>query len=368
MILITKKDECIVDIRSNESVNMSNWQITHTVDTLTTVNNKFDVLDKINALINQGVDKSNIFVTDKSFLISTNYKTYFENGSRISNDGSAIVKAANIGKIITMDYNAEISKINALFEYYKKINSLIAQNHRYRLRSFVLSEAYNVLGYCDINEACEILRDAAIEQVTEIYDRYLNPDYQKRDALIQKLLGMYEKELPKIVKKNEESAIKCRKKFEHCFERFDRPIVGIYYPEQRMFEIINADQMYKNGEESANRIKLRNISKNSPVLITLAVTGVMLATIVYLTYREHTVDAQDMVDNTVDIPQTNSEAIRNILSNEDGNMVSIEGEQGDVDTFVESLAVKNMAKLERVIDKSRVRVEVHSPVETEVEV
>lgn len=75
-----------------------------------------------------------------------------------------------------------------------------------------------------------------------------------------------------------------------------------------------------------------------------------------------------MVDNMADIPQTNSEAICNILSSENGNMVSIEGEQGNVDPFVESLAVKNMKKLERVTDKSRVRVEVHNPIETEVQV
>lgn len=129
-----------------------------------------------------------------------------------------------------------------------------------------------------------------------------------------------------------------------------------------MFEIINADQMYKNGEESAKRIKLRSISKNSPVLITLAVTGVMLVTMAYLTYREHTVDAQDIVDNMADIPQTNTEAIHNILSNEDGNMFSTEKMQENVDSFVESLAVKNMEKLERVTDKTRVHVEVHNPI------
>lgn len=338
-----------------------------TIDTLTTVNNKFDVLDKINVLIDQGIDKSNIFVTDKSFLISTNYKTYFENGNIINNNGAAIVKAANIGKIITMEYNSEISNINSLFEYYKKINSLIAKNHKCRLKSLILSEAYDSLWHSGINGACEILRNGAIEQVTEIYDRYLEPDYQKRDALIQQIEGIYKKELSKILKKNENSARKCSKKFEYCFERFDRPIVGIYYPEQRMFEIINADQMYKNGEESANRIKLRSISKNSPVLITLAVTGVMLSAMTYLAYREHTVDAQDMVDNMAGIPQTNSEAIRNILSNEDGNMFLNEEQHGKVDPFVKSLAVKNMEKLERVTDKSRVRVDVHSPIKIEVQ-
>jgi len=364
--MITKKDKCIIDIRNNDKVNMSNWQITHTVDTLTMVNNKFDVLDKINDLINKGIDKSNIFVTDKSFLISTNYKTYFENGNIINNEGASIVKAANIGKIITIEYNSEISSINALFEYYKKISSLIAKSHRCRLRSWFLSEAYDALRFRDINEACEILRDGAIEQVAEIYERCLEPDYQKRDALIQKIKGLHEKDLPRIIKKNEDNAKKCRKKFEYCFERFDRPIVGIYYSKQRMFEIINADQMYKNGEEAANRIKLCSISKNSPVLITLSVTGVMLAAMTYLAYREHTVDTQDMANNMADIPQSNSEAIRNILSSKDGNIMAIEDEHENVDTFVEGLAMKNMNKLERVTDKSRVCVKVHSPVETEM--
>lgn len=141
--MVTKNDECIVDIRNKASVNMSNWQITHTVDVLTSVNNKFDILDKINELINQGISRCNIFVTDKSFLISTNYRTYFEKGNIIRNDGSSIVKAANIGKIITMEYNAEITNINILFEYYKNISSLIAKHHRCRLRSGFLSEAYD---------------------------------------------------------------------------------------------------------------------------------------------------------------------------------------------------------------------------------
>lgn len=71
--------------------------------------------------------------------------------------------------------------------------------------------------------------------------------------------------------------------------------------------------MYKNGEEFVNQIKLRNISKNSPVLITLAVTGIMLTAITYLAYREHLVDSQDMVDDMMDIPETDMEAIHNFF-------------------------------------------------------
>ena len=40
-----------VIVKSVDSNNMSNWQITYTIDTLTTVNNKFDILDKLNYLM-----------------------------------------------------------------------------------------------------------------------------------------------------------------------------------------------------------------------------------------------------------------------------------------------------------------------------
>ena len=86
----------------------------------------------------------------------------------------------------------------------------------------------------------------------------------------------------------------------------------------------------------------------------------MLVTITYLAYRNHVVDTQEIVDNMSDIPQTNSEAIHNIFSSEDGNMFSITTHQRNVDSFVEKLAEKNINKLEHITDKTRVCVEVHS--------
>ena len=73
-----------VTLKSTADINMSNWQITKTVDTMTMVNNKFVILAEINRLLENGVDKKNIFVTDRSFLISTSYKTYFEEGNVLS--------------------------------------------------------------------------------------------------------------------------------------------------------------------------------------------------------------------------------------------------------------------------------------------
>lgn len=55
-----EKDVCRLEVRSIKEYNMSNWQITHTVDTMTMVNNKFDILNKVNNLISSGVKKKNI--------------------------------------------------------------------------------------------------------------------------------------------------------------------------------------------------------------------------------------------------------------------------------------------------------------------
>ena len=63
-----------VTLESTADINMSNWQITKTVDLMTMVNNKFVILSEINRLLEHGADKKNIFIADRSFLISTSYK------------------------------------------------------------------------------------------------------------------------------------------------------------------------------------------------------------------------------------------------------------------------------------------------------
>ena len=93
-----KEEKYEVHIKSMTDVNMSNWQITNMLDTLTMVNNKFDVLSNIVELLNAGVSKQNIFVTNKSFLFSTNYKTYFDKGSIFTEDDMAFPEMKIRGK------------------------------------------------------------------------------------------------------------------------------------------------------------------------------------------------------------------------------------------------------------------------------
>lgn len=357
--MLLNKDIAELRIRSVETNDMSNWMITHTIDTLTTVNNKFDVLKKVNDLINKGIDKKNIFITDRSFLISTNYKTYFEKGNVLGNTANTIVKVANIGRIITMEYNEEIININCLLAYYKKITSILNRNLNCRLRGQYLEKSYNELFTSNLERALRILAVGAKQQVVDIYARYLNPDNNKMDKLIQEIYFEMDKSLGKGHANFQSLANNSVKKFAQNFKRFDRPILGIYHNTGHVFEIINADQMYKNGEESKNRIQLKSLSKNSPVLIALLVTGTMLGFLVYLAYRDHRVKNSDIEDNMLDIPQNTREVIENVLTNAAGEITYVEdGKKNELDPQVSFLAENNFNKLEIVINKKKVNLEI----------
>lgn len=355
--MFSSNETCELTIRSIENYNMSNWQITHTVDTLTTVNNKFDVLNKVNDLIINGTHKKDIFITDKSFLISTNYKTYFDKGNILKCDSYSITKVANIGKIITMEYNEEIAKINSLFAYYKSVNSMVNRGLKCRIRGNILADSYKILFDKKLDEAYLELSKGAKQQVSDVYERFLNPDINAMNKLLNRIENEKNKAIEKNLNHYTKIGLESAKRFEQCFNRFDRPILGVYHEDNHTFEILNADQMYKNGEESANRIKLKSITKNSPVVLALLVTGAMLGFVKYLAYRDHKVNNAFIEEHMTEMPQTTRELVENVYSNVDGE-INRSGENSQLDPQVANLAESNFCKLEIVTNNRRVSLEI----------
>lgn|GEM_PF-1881811 len=362
-MVFTKNDLCELKVHSVNDNNMSNWQITYTIDTLTTVNNKFDVLSKINDLINQGVSKRNIFVTDKSFLISTNYKTYFEKGDILKNTPNTIIKIASIGRMITMEYNEDIVKVNSLIAYYKRLNSIMNDNLGCRLKGQYLSESYAILFRGNLEMAYISLTQGAKQQIYDIFERHLSPDNKKMNGIIERIEIENNKQYKKNRHQFEKNAVESVKKFEHAFNRLDRPILGIYDEYKHSFKIINTDQMYKNGEESDKQIRLKSISKNSPVIITLLVTGTMLSFIGYLVFRDHKVTNEVVNNEMLDIPQDQKEVINNIFCNKNGIIFSEETNKNEsrnhiLDAQLMSVVEKNFSKLEYITNKKKVHLEI----------
>ena len=181
--MYSSEEKYEVVLKSATDINMSNWQITKTLDTMTMVNNKFVILSIINNLINEGVEKKDIFVTDKSFLISTNYKTYFENGNKFWGKQKDIVKMYSLGRLISMEPNEDIFRMNCLFEFYKKINSITNKYLKCRIRNIYLADSYDILFKESIEQAYEILLEGAKNQVCDVFERHISPDINKKDMI-----------------------------------------------------------------------------------------------------------------------------------------------------------------------------------------
>lgn len=164
-----------------------------------------------------------------------------------------------MGKIITLQKNDEIVKINVLFDYYKKLNSELNGQLKCRLKQSYLLKAYNLLFETDLDKAVMTIINGAIEQVQEIYERRISPDYNEMNRLVQKFNNIYTHEKQKLISKYEKLAQQSENKFRYFFNSCARPIVGIYC-KNHSFEILNSDQMYKNGEESLNQIRLKKIT------------------------------------------------------------------------------------------------------------
>ena len=221
-----------------------------------------------------------------------------------------------------------------------------------------MSDSFSVLFNGSVEQAYEILLDGAKEQVYDVFERYIYPDTKRRDMIITNLESQKEPCLRKNRNRFEKIMRESSKKFAYTYNRFDRPIVGIYHQDGHSIEIINADQMYKNGEESDTQIKLKQITKNSPVAIALLVTGPMVGFLGYLLYREHKVNNQMDEQDIFDIPQDDEVAISNIIGNDDGNLID-SGNVREVDSQVKELAQCNLNKLEIVTNKRVVHLEMN---------
>lgn len=351
--MLNKNDKCEFIMNSNTDVNMSNWQVTHTLDTLTMVNNKFDILNMINKYLQRGIKKKNIFVTDKSFLINTNYKTYFTNDYELGSFNRSIHKMANLGRIISLEFNEELIQVNQLFKLYKQYSSIINTCVSTRLNTDSLEESYIILHQSNLETAMEELSVKAKRQLFNTLSLRIKPSdmeysraVEKMDRIKNNILNEFNR---KVMSRND-----TYEDFQTSFSRNDRPVVGIYDEEEHSFIIINANQMYQYGEEAENQLKLKSISKNSPVELIFIVTGTLLCFLGYLIKRDYEVNNKDVENEMLDYPQTDDEAVNNIIGNEDGNIINFQDVK--IDNSVKKLAKINLEKLQDVVNKKKVDV------------
>lgn len=350
---ITKDSKVSFKLRSTDEVNMSNWQITHTLNTLMAANNKLEILDKINTYLSNGGEKKQIFIINDSFKFNTNYQRYFAEGNILSTSAdSDLQKMIYMGTIIPMEFNKELYDLRRVFRLYKELNSNIYEASKYRFKNGTLEVAVDKFFNKGWEEATSFLYNESNKRVRELFSVPTDKTQEITEKTLKKLKSTYDSRM-KIYYSNEDY-----KKNNNFFERFttlSRPIVGVFDSDRRVFEILNAEQMYMNGEESEKGLKLKSITKNSPVVMTILLTGAMLGTMAYLAWRNHQVDL-DVESNQ--IPATEEEAIDNIFGNAQGQFISGVDREKNVDGDVQELAKDIFNKLGTVTNNKKLKVEI----------
>ena len=98
-----------------------------------------------------------------------------------------IVKMYSLGRLISMEPNEDIFRMNCLFEFYKKINSITNKYLKCRIRNIYLADSYDILFKESIEQAYEILLEGAKNQVCDVFERHISPDINKKDMIIKTL-------------------------------------------------------------------------------------------------------------------------------------------------------------------------------------
>lgn len=268
-------------IESTTIYNMSNWEATHTYDTLNSANNKNNILKQLATYLNDNHPKNCIFIFSSSFKMTNNYTNYFNNGNILSlNILDDLQNIMYLGKIIPFEYNEELSNIQYVLDSYKSLNSIVEnyKNTRNRIIKYV---SIDLISYINlISEKCipEILEDmflnfknslAQSSKYTALGEKTIYDEAQKK--LFKKyniLLSRYNNYISSC---NSNS----NSRFLSIFSSFSRPIIGIYNSSNKTIQIVNSDQMYQKGEHCQDELGLVSITRNSPIKITVNTVGIM---------------------------------------------------------------------------------------------
>lgn len=310
-----------VKIQSLEEYNMSNWEATHAFDTLNTGNNKVNILKYLSDYLNNNGQENKIFIFSSSFKINSNYSKYFDNGNELSlNNLDNLQNITYMGKIIPLQYNEYLAKLQHLLDEYKFLNYTLDnfENHNIKRKKFVkrdLIKYIKMISNNTMNEILEAMFNNYKDKINQVYKKQKKSNEEFYNKTIKKLSQRRNNIDNKYNKFIHTSIANTNKTFMNNFYSFSRPIIGIYEDKTNIIKIINSDQMFEKGKNYHNSLGLISISRNSPIKIIVNSTGIMESIFTYLISSQSDNDAltntttfnndKDLIEKTINSNNSN---------------------------------------------------------------
>lgn len=308
---------------------MSNWEATHTFDTLNTGNNKVNILKCLSEYLNNSGKENTIFIFNSSFKINSNYSRYFNNGNQLSlNNLDDLQNIIYMGKIIPFEYNEDLANIQHLLDEYKSLNYILDnfKDHNIRHKKFVSKDLIKYLKMIPNNSMAKILEEMFTnynEKIKQIYKTQKKPNEEFYTKTMHKLLQKHNNIDNRYRKFIHTSMSNTNKKFMNNFYSFSRPIIGLYEKETNTIKIINSDQMFEKGKNCNNELGLLSITRNSPIKITVNSVGIMKNIFTYLILSES--ESENDTTNFIDTTTYNDDddLIEKIFNSSNSNITTL---------------------------------------------
>ena len=262
---------------------LTSWQISDFISQLTKHYYKNELMNTISLALKNGISPKNIIIFNESFEINNHY----QNIGTLDFTKSLDVKTFyHLLDPISMVPNEEISKIKLIFSYFRGINELLYHFHFSRLDKNNLFKYYTKLkdglSYKEViedikNLALEIIKESATagnskKRIRKSIDELtfktisLGTNFEKDKNLLNTLIESIEKNdfTPFQESTYQRLESEYLNEFFTKFESLKRPIIGIYYPDNKKVQILCDSFINKTKYDPSKFLDLKSISHNSP--------------------------------------------------------------------------------------------------------
>jgi hypothetical protein len=277
----TKKLE--VKFKRTEDDLLTSWQISDFISQLTKHYYKNELMNTISLALKQGISPKNIIIFKESFEINNSY----QNIGLLDLTKSTDVKTFyHLLDPISMFPDEEITKIRLIFAYFRGINELLYQYQFSRLDKNNLIKYYsNIKKGVTFNEIINEIQSLAFEIVKETASSDKNKEnFEKstKELTYEAInsFAKFERDKPFLdiliesIENNDFNIFNdsTYQKLEHdyfndFFAKFvslGRPIIGIYYPDNKKVQILCDSFINKTKQDPSKFLDLKSISHNSP--------------------------------------------------------------------------------------------------------
>jgi len=265
---------------------LSPWQISNFVSTISSHYYKNEILNTISLALKEGISPENIFIFDSSFSL---YNTYSDLDVIDLEDVNGVKDYYHLGNTISLFPNELLIKFNIVFGYFRKVNEILGRYNLNRINKDILIHLYNdVRNNKSITEKLSEINNFALEIAgsSKEKDFNINQLQNSMNNSLQRHLRNYEefqKDQVNIelvieeIKENILDSFEHNEKYNHLEKKYfsaffnklhdlKRPVVAIYYDEERKIQIL-CDSFINTSKRDSKFLDIKQISHNSPYLI-----------------------------------------------------------------------------------------------------